>query len=98
MEKNTLEERWIEVTQEDIRMGIRNHALLCPVALAAEREFGDNDGQTEAHVFPDRLVLFRTGQREDWTTDGKLEDQIFRFDIHGDFLPGCYRLWRRKLP
>ncbi len=52
----------IDVTEEDIRMGVRGDCGYCPVARAIHRQTGvevavENDGQAVVYIFNRRIKL-----------------------------------------
>lgn len=41
----------LKITDEDIRLGIRKHQSLCPIARALSREFPTSDVQVEEKIY-----------------------------------------------
>jgi hypothetical protein len=92
--------RIVNVTLEDIHLGIREDSCLCPIARALERTFQDMGGEPEVDEglctvkFDDGHVAYGNPQIEDFISKFDAGEPVepFSFTFESDYykIDGCY--------
>jgi hypothetical protein len=88
------EQKKVIITAEDCNNGIRRSSISCPTALALKRDYNKtvSVGLFTGDIYSDIDLVFLHLH-----FDGKLSEEINKFDTTGQFTPGEYTYYSEEM-